>query len=170
MVERSWGLLLTTPTNLARRAGEGGSPARSRPTPTPILEHEQAMRRPDAACPPVQADASAGVTVAYVILTSPFERPHGRRQGPIQDSSVLQMHLLALAELRALLVRRLMIMVPSDPTRRLARGYLEVSAEIERLPFPTTVERVLNNSLGSYGMYFEAFARTRPTDRYISGD
>ena len=111
-------------------------------------------------CPTCGAMADAVPSVAYVLLTSPFARSHGRRHGPIAGSDVLRMHLILLAELRTTMLRRLLIMVPTDSTKSVIPDYLVVSEEIARLPFRATIERVGNNSLGSYGMYFEAFSRT----------
>ena len=60
-------------------------------------------------------------------------------------------------------------MVPTDASRRTLPGYLDLTSELNALPFAASIERVANNSLGSYGMYFEAYARTRsaPFDFYL---
>ena len=106
---------------------------------------------------------AANVRVLYAILTNPFMHGAPRNQGVLDESSMLRMHLLALAELQPLLVRRVMIMVPGGGPRRVS-GYLDVEKHIERLPFPATIEHMRNNSMGSYGMFLEAFARTRSRD------
>ena len=164
-IERTRGLLLTTPTNL---------PSRSLLVEQAMVQHAMAQM-PEAACPPSlasldrnggQPSATSSITMAYVLATSPFMRPTARRQGPIANRDVLRVHLAALTELRTTMLRRLMIMVPTDRTKGLVPGYLDVSSELERLPFHSTIERVDNNTMGSYGMYFDAYDRMRNVEHY----
>ena len=160
-IERTRGLLLTTPTNLPPRS--------------PRVE-EATVQMPQIACPPSSnatldrngghPSARTSVTMAYVLAASPFVRPPQRGQGPIAQRDVLRVHLAALAELPTTILRRLMIMVPTDAGRTLVPGYLDVSSELERLPFESTIERVDDNTLGSYGMYFEAYRRTREEEKH----
>ena len=164
-IERTRGLLLTTPTNL---------PSRSLLVEQAMVQ--QAMvQMPEVACPPSHAtfdrkgshpSATTSVTMAYVLATSPFARPQDRRQGPIANRDVLRVHLAALTELRTTMLKRLMIMVPTDATKTLVPGYLDVSSELERLPFHATIEHVRDNTLGSYGMFFEAYRRIRKVEHY----
>ena len=116
------------------------------------------MIRHDACFNP--ADDIAGVRMLYVLLTNPFKHHNSRNQGSVDERSVLRMHLQALIELQPRLVKRLMIMVPTSD-KKPDQDYLDVNATITRLPFHGTIESVPNNTLGSYGMYLEAFSRTR---------
>lgn len=132
---------------------------------------------PPRCSPPLNASSASSASsappprVAYVLLTSPFRRDAGRGQGPVQQGDVLRMHLLALGATSALL-SRLLLMVPSESSRgagweaRVAGGYLDILPEASRLPFPATLIRVPNNTLGSYGMFLSAYAMRRDQFAY----
>ena len=126
-----------------------------------------------AECGPTQAAGSSASPppprVAYVLATSPFARDGGRGQGAVHGEDVLRMHLLALSATAAA-ISRLLLMVPSESSSsdeweaRINGDYLDVHAEAVRLPFPATLIRIPNNTLGSYGMYLTAYAMRR--DQY----
>ena len=123
--------------------------------------------------PPCATITDANSTrVAYVLLSSPFSRA-GRSQGLVREDEVLRMHLHALAA-TASLISHLFVMVPSDSARdptwesRVSGDYLDILTECRFLPFPATLIRIPNNTLGSYGMYLSAFAMLRERfDYYI---
>ena len=56
---------------------------------------------------------------------------------------------------------KLLVMLPSEPGRALVPGYLDVEPEAAALPFAASLVKLPNNTLGSYGMYLEAFRTTR---------
>ena len=119
-------------------------------------------------CPLPPGAPSVSARVGYVLLTSPFaRRSEGRGQGPVEESSVLRMHLRALVALPTTLITRLLVMLPSEPARTLVDGYLDIEPEAAQLPFPATLVRVPNNTLGSYGMYFEAYRRSDNAFEYL---
>ena len=121
---------------------------------------EQQIAEKSRTCAPSSNGASTA-RVAYVLLTSPFERrTGGRGQGPVDEGSVLRMHLRALIALPTTLITTLLIMLPSEPGRRLVPGYLDIEPEAAGLPFPARLVRLPNNTLGSYGGYLEAYRRT----------
>ena len=113
----------------------------------------------------------ASPRVAYVLATSPFVRDEGRGQGPIHGEDVLRMHLLALSTTAAA-ISRLLLMVPSESSlsddweARIMEDYLDIHAEVALLPFPATLVRMPNNTLGSYGMYLAAYAMRRDQFEY----
>ena len=124
--------------------------------------------------PQLIADSAASPPsprVAYVLATSPFVREAGRGQGPIHGEDVLRMHLLALSTTAAA-ISRLLLMVPSESSlsdaweARIMDDYLDIHAEVALLPFPATLVRMPNNTLGSYGMYLAAYAMRRDQFEY----
>lgn len=115
------------------------------------------------------ADGAVLPRVGYVLLASPFPRGiAGRGQGTVHEANVLQMHLRALAALRTTLIRKLLVMLPSRETGHggFVDGYLNIEPETARLPFEATLVRLPNNTLGSYGMYFEAFRLSDARDAF----
>ena len=116
--------------------------------------------------PQLPAASPPPLAVAYVLAASPFAREDGRGQGPLPGEDVLRMHLLALGATAAA-VSRLLLMLPSESSAsdaweaRVLGDYLDIHEEAARLPFPATLVRMPNNTLGSYGMYLAAYAMWR---------
>ena len=100
---------------------------------------------------------STGPRVGYVLLAMPFSREPDRVQGPIAAAGVLQSHVRTLATLPSDLVRKLYVMVPSERGKSHMMGFLDVGAAASRLPYEAVLALMPNNTLGSYGMYLEAF-------------
>jgi len=131
-------------------------------------------------CAPGWADGSdrPWPSVAYVLATSPFVRfertpkvaGHLFSEGVGADKLLngsyhLRIHLWALRTLPSRLAA-VLLMVPVDESRPSVAQYYRHQSGL--LPFPVETITAPNNSLGSYGMYFQAFFSTRGRfDLYI---
>ena len=88
------------------------------------------------------------------------------KHGPISAADILRLHLRALAELPSSLAAALVMYPECTPALDAIPGYLDVGDAAHQLPFYSELHRLPNNSLGSYGMYLQAFAATREQHDY----
>jgi hypothetical protein len=103
----------------------------------------------------MQAFRPQARAIAHVVLGSPYGE--GSKDGLVPSASVLRIHLWAVGSLATDLAG-VIVVLSTDPKRREIKAYTNIQAETRRMPCPVHLVRVSNNSLGSYGMYFHAFA------------
>lgn len=110
-------------------------------------------------------------SVAYVLAGRPIGAAESKASteataGAVRHQDILRMHLTALKETSSV-TSQLFIMIPGtsaasaveEAWRNVDTGsYLDIRHEAAQLPFPATLVRLPNNTLGSYGMYLTLYA------------